>query len=50
MLIDLCGVDYLDYGRAEWHTDRATCSGFSRGVNRGCAARRCAGDRRFAVV
>ncbi|HEY5020153.1 MAG TPA: NADH-quinone oxidoreductase subunit C, partial [Steroidobacteraceae bacterium] len=33
MLIDLAGVDYLDYGRAEWRTFSATATGFSRGVN-----------------
>ncbi len=31
-LIDLCGVDYLLYGKAEWITETATASGFSRGV------------------
>jgi NADH-quinone oxidoreductase subunit C len=36
-LIDLCGVDYLDYGRTEWQTFAATDSGFSRGVKRGQA-------------
>jgi NADH-quinone oxidoreductase subunit C len=34
-LVDLCGVDYLQYGRSEWNTDSATFRGFSRGVNRG---------------
>lgn len=33
-LIDLCGVDYLDYGRDEWRTVETTTSGFSRGVDR----------------
>ena len=33
-LIDLCGVDYLHYGRDEWATREATASGFSRGVAR----------------
>ena len=28
-LIDLTGVDYLDYGRVEWNTETATSSGFS---------------------
>jgi NADH-quinone oxidoreductase subunit C len=32
-LIDLCGVDYLDYGMTEWVTDKATGSGFDRGVD-----------------
>jgi len=31
-LIDLCGVDYLLYGQAEWKTSDATSSGFSRGT------------------
>lgn len=31
-LIDVCGVDYLEYGTAEWRTDETTLSGFSRGV------------------
>ncbi len=29
-LIDLCGVDYLDFGQAEWETGGATDTGFSR--------------------
>ena len=33
-LIDVCGVDYLTYGEAEWTTQSATGSGFSRGVDR----------------
>lgn len=32
MLIDLCGVDYLHYGLAEWQTTTTTNTGFSRGV------------------
>jgi NADH-quinone oxidoreductase subunit C len=51
MCMDVCGVDYLQHGRAEWKTQRATSSGFSRGVVRGLSS---AGDerpgRRFAVV
>jgi NADH-quinone oxidoreductase subunit C len=35
ILVDLCGVDYLSYGRDEWDTE-ASGTGFSRGVaNRG---------------
>ncbi len=49
ILVDLAGVDYLDYGRAEWRTTAATSSGFSRGVNR-AAPHTLAGDKRFAVV
>lgn len=33
-LIDLAGVDFLDYGREEWNTLASTATGFSRGVNR----------------
>lgn len=31
-LMDLCGVDYLDYGQANWETMSAPNKGFSRGV------------------
>jgi len=34
ILIDVCGVDYLAYGRDEWHTEEASGTGFSRGVDR----------------
>ena len=34
MLMDICGVDYLHYGRSEWETASATTSGFERGVDR----------------
>lgn len=33
MLIDVCGVDYLHYGIAEWETESASGSGFERGVD-----------------
>jgi NADH-quinone oxidoreductase subunit C len=49
MLMDLAGVDYLDFGSAEWRTFGATSTGFSRGVNR-AAPHTLAGDKRFAVV
>lgn len=29
-LIDLCAVDYSDYGHSEWQTSEATVEGFSR--------------------
>jgi NADH-quinone oxidoreductase subunit C len=48
-LVDLTGVDYLDYGRDEWNTESATGTGFSRGVEQ--AGRAAAEDaRRFAVA
>ncbi len=31
-LVDLCGVDYSQYGQTEWQTDDASRAGFSRGV------------------
>lgn len=34
-LIDICGVDYLHYGQAEWKTEKTTATGYSRGVDRG---------------
>lgn len=33
-LVDLSGVDYLEYGTDEWNTDTASSSGFSRGVEK----------------
>jgi len=53
MLVDLCAVDYLTYGRGEWATEEATNAGFSRAAERGTiladpAAR--FDSRRFAVV
>ncbi len=32
-LIDLCGVDYSQFGEVEWQTDDASRSGFGRGVD-----------------
>jgi NADH-quinone oxidoreductase subunit C len=48
-LIDLSGLDFLDYGRSEWQTQGATDTGFSRGVN-GAAGHTLSGGRRFAVA
>jgi NADH-quinone oxidoreductase subunit C len=31
-LVDLCGIDYLSYGQAEWDTTDVSWTGFSRGV------------------
>ncbi|MFN2308541.1 MAG: NADH-quinone oxidoreductase subunit C [Gammaproteobacteria bacterium] len=33
LLVDVCGVDYSEYGTDEWSTDEATDQGFSRGVS-----------------
>jgi NADH-quinone oxidoreductase subunit C len=53
MLMDVCGVDYLNYGSDEWETDDATGTGFSRGVVRGPVILDEADEfdaKRFAVV
>ena len=38
-LIDLCGVDYLAYGKDEWVTEESSATGFSRGVDANSAGR-----------
>ncbi len=48
-LIDLAGVDYSEYGVAEWTTNTATSSGFSRGVEKKSALNKWEKPR-FAVV
>ena len=48
-LIDLSGIDYLDYGSDEWTTVDATASGFSRGVERGARNEAPASENRFAA-
>ena len=57
-LIDVCGVDYSEYGSSEWATDESSSTGFSRGVKPGVNARLRFGDaptyvsgrKRFAAV
>ncbi len=59
-LIDLCGVDYSDYGKSEWSSDDKVCKGgYNRGVQESTAGRMKFGDElppvdaarpRFAVV
>ena len=59
-LTDVCGIDYSQYGRDEWHTEEATSAGFSRGVSEdGSTGRLNFGDdldsiasqgRRFAAI
>jgi NADH-quinone oxidoreductase subunit C len=49
-LIDLCGVDFAAYGRAEWVAEEASSSGFGRAVEAGALARAEASPERFAVV
>ena len=38
-LIDLCGVDYSEYGSVEWATEATSSTGFSRGVEPAVGAR-----------
>jgi NADH-quinone oxidoreductase subunit C len=49
ILVDVAGIDYLDYGTTEWKTYSATTSGFSRGVNRD-SPRKPHDGARFAVA
>ena len=49
ILIDVAGVDYLDYGRSEWRTTGSANSGFGRGVYRAGQGGSHAGPR-FAAV
>ena len=50
-LMDVCVVDYLDYGVANWQTQRASTTGFDRGVETldECPSS-AEGKLRFAVV
>ena len=43
-LIDVCGVDYSEYGSVEWTTDASSATGFSRGVEPATGARLRFGD------
>jgi NADH-quinone oxidoreductase subunit C len=43
-LIDVCGVDYSEYGSVEWATESSSSSGFSRGVEPATGARLRFGD------
>ncbi|RLA37208.1 MAG: NADH-quinone oxidoreductase subunit C [Gammaproteobacteria bacterium] len=50
-LIDVCGIDYADYGVDEWDTGSAADTGFSRGVSRESATHGgTAHPHRFAAV
>jgi len=44
LLIDICGVDYSEYGSVEWATESTTSTGFSRGVEPATGARLRFGD------
>ncbi|MEX2525930.1 MAG: NADH-quinone oxidoreductase subunit C [Gammaproteobacteria bacterium] len=49
-LVDLCGVDYYYYGKADWETEETTTTGFSRGVSEGVYDEGINTPARFAVV
>jgi NADH-quinone oxidoreductase subunit C len=54
VLVDASGIDFLEYGQAEWRTQSATRTGFGRGVDRvgGSASQSESAPpgRRFAIV
>ncbi len=43
-MLDVCGVDYSEYGSTEWATEASSNTGFSRGVEPGVNARLRFGD------
>jgi len=49
-LIDLCGVDYSTYGKADWETQSTSDTGFSRGVSEDIFDDEAEARPRFAVV
>ena len=49
-LIDLCGVDYSTYGKADWETQSTSSTGFSRGVSKDIFDDEAEARPRFAVV
>ncbi len=49
LLIDVCGVDYLHYGVAEWETESSTATGFERG-REAILSNTNKNKKRFAVV
>ena len=50
-LVDLCGVDYSQFGQTEWQTTDASRSGFGRGVDSGGSMGRLQfGDQLESVV
>ncbi|MES2142576.1 MAG: NADH-quinone oxidoreductase subunit C [Pseudomonadota bacterium] len=50
-LLDVCVVDYKDYGFSEWRTARSTLTGFERGVDRSRQEHPVSWNKpRFAVV
>lgn len=51
LLLDICGVDYLEYGTSEWGTEKTTNTSFSRGFRKNTKEQTISLDkRRFAIV
>lgn len=50
LLVDVCGVDYLQYGLDDWETESSTATGFSRGITDQPIRKNPAMKNRFAVV
>jgi NADH-quinone oxidoreductase subunit C len=50
LLLDVCGVDYLQYGLDDWETESTTATGFGRGVTSTPRRENPAKPNRFAVV
>ncbi|OUR74134.1 NADH-quinone oxidoreductase subunit C [Methylophaga sp. 41_12_T18] len=50
LLIDLCGVDYSEYGGSSWETKASTEQGFSRAVDSSANGEPVMDGFRFAVV
>ena len=49
-MMDLCGIDYSTYGQADWQTEDASSTGFSRGVSQSIETKQVEEKPRFAVV
>lgn len=47
-LMDVVGIDYGTYGEAEWKTDEATGSGFSRAADHSLVKKDIPAEKRFA--
>ena len=52
ILLDIAGVDYIDYGVSEWETESSTSTGFERGVEIQSSHPKTKNDKqsRFATV
>ncbi len=50
LLVDVCGIDYLQYGLDDWQTESTTETGFGRGVMQTFQREEAGKPNRFAVV